>query len=861
MDILYALKNKWKYILLMIFFNIIVSYFITDSSYYIDKYNIGERVPVGFITKDVTVAQEFIPESDHMTGIEVEFATYARKNDSNVFVKLIDMEKGSVIFEKKIYAKNMADNHYRMFKFRQIPDSKNKKYLITVESDATTDNAVTIWKNNTEYKNVNLSIGKEKVNGSLNFRIHFVLTDSLNTAPLLLTIFFNLLCLILIGENRISGYIFLKSDELGVKSAFTTENIYRYRFLIIFAIFAVFVMCKLHFSSIGMWDDLLRDKIDYSQKTKIIGKIRGIRSDEWLVQTPLYIAQCNNEKFFPVRNHNILSSGLNTIISAGAPSFDWTLIAKPFNWGFILFGSERGLSWYWCSRLFLLLILSFEVSMLLTKGKMLYSIAGAFLITFSSAVQWWFSTSLVDMLIFSQGMIILIDNYFNPNAVYKKIIFAFLFVICANGFALCLYPAWVVPMGYLTLVFCAAILYNHWKNGKLTVKIPDALIFCVIILITFLNLYHFYTISKDDIHTIMNSVYPGRRFLTGGGYDIFNLQLYILSWLLPYKDVSFSNNCEISTFIHFMPLVFVLFFKMVKAEKNNRILIISLFIFYILQLIWLIFPMPAAIARITLMYHVHVNRLQVITNLTGLYLSVWAIPILLDKEFFKLSDKFKLFLIIFITVAIFAGIFNNRDITEYLTLKGIIVTLSLYLLMYLALIFKLNKIFVNTLILYIIISGLTVNPLSRGLSSIYNKKISNHIIQINNNDPGKTWVALDSMFHGNLLIALGCKSFNGVNYYPDFDKLNKLDPENKYSEIYNRYAHLIVKIADVSDILFKLENPDVYSITMSQNQIKNKTDIKYIVSSESLENYSTDEVMFIKLYEDKQDRLNIYEVK
>jgi len=245
-------KHKWKYILLMIVFNIIIGYFIIDISYHVDKYNAGERTPVGTITKNLIIAQEFIPDYDRMSGIEIEFATYGRKNNSNVFVKLTDMKKGRVIFEKKIYAGNMEDNRYRIFKFKEIPDSKNKKYLITAESDATDDNAVTIWKNNTEYKNFNLYVGKDKVIGSLNFRIHFVLTDRLNIIPLLLAIFFNLLCLTLMGENKISKYIFLKSDEFGVKSAFTAENIYKYRFFIIFAVFAVFVMCKLHFSSIAI---------------------------------------------------------------------------------------------------------------------------------------------------------------------------------------------------------------------------------------------------------------------------------------------------------------------------------------------------------------------------------------------------------------------------------------------------------------------------------------------------------------------------------------------------------------------------------------------------------------------------------
>ncbi len=635
---------------------------------------------------------------------------------------------------------------------------------------------------------------------------------------------------------------------------------YRYRFLIIFAVFAVFVLFKLHFSSIGMWDDILKNKTEDYRKTKLAGKARSIRSDEWLVQTPLFMAQCNNEKFFPVKNHNILSSGLNTIISYGAPSFDLTLIAKPFNWGFILFGDERGLSWYWCSRLFLLLILSFEISMLLTKGKILYSVTGAFLIAFSSAVQWWFSTSLVDMIIFSQALVIIADRYFRFHELYKKIILSFLFLICANGFVLTLYPAWMVPMGYLTAVFCLAILYIHWKEGRLHIRYADILIFLFIMLGSVLILYHFYTVSKEDIQSILNTVYPGKRFSSSGGYNLLALQMYVLSWLLPFKDLTFLNNCEISTFTNFMLPVLIVFFRIVKFEKEIRFLIISLFVFYILQLLWLFFHVNDTVARLSFMYFVPAGRLQVISNLTGLYLSIWAISMFLDEKSLAFSEPEKLCVFIILTTVLFSSIFYNKETVDYLRIKGSLVSLVIFLTMNLSLFLKLKKIFLYSVMIYTIVSGLTVNPLSKGLGAIYDKQITQQIIRMNKNDPGKTWAALDSIFHGNLLIALGCKSFNGVNYYPDFEKLARLDPENRYSDVYNRYAHINVKISDSPGVSFKLEQADLYIMSISPDCIKSRTDIHYVVSSENLEKYSGDEIKFVQVYADQKEGLNIYKI-
>ncbi|MEZ4526770.1 MAG: hypothetical protein R2941_12690 [Desulfobacterales bacterium] len=166
-----------------------------------------------------------------------------------------------------------------------------------------------------------------------------------------------------------------------------------------------------------------------------------------------------------------------------------------------------------------------------------------------------------------------------------------------------------------------------------------------------------------------------------------------------------------------------------------------------------------------------------ISNLTGLYISLWAVSIFLDEKELNFSEIEKLYVVIFITAILFSSIFWNRETVDYLRIRGALVSLILFLTMNLSLFLKLKKIFLCSVLICTIVSGLTVNPLSRGLSAVYDKQITQQMIRINKDDPGKTWAAFDSIFHGNLLIALGCKSFNGVNYYPDFEKLARLDPE------------------------------------------------------------------------------------
>lgn len=112
------------------------------------------------------------------------------------------------------------------------------------------------------------------------------------------------------------------------------------RYLIAVLLFTALVVGKFHGSSIAEWDYILSEKIDKGENTLIVGKTRFMRSDEWMVQTPMYLAQVESRQFFPVVNPAIRSDGQNMLVSYYAPVFDITLIGKPFNWGFILFAEN-----------------------------------------------------------------------------------------------------------------------------------------------------------------------------------------------------------------------------------------------------------------------------------------------------------------------------------------------------------------------------------------------------------------------------------------------------------------------------------------------------------------------------------------
>ncbi len=130
-------------------------------------------------------------------------------------------------------------------------------------------------------------------------------------------------------------------------------------------------MCffRLHGSSIGVYNYYFPTVSDQKEDDRfdIVGADRSIRTDEWAVQVPTFFSQYYND--YGVTSNRMSVGDENMILDYFAPAKCIITLGKPLNWGYILFGNEVGLSWYWCGQLILLFMCSFEMFMILCKKK------------------------------------------------------------------------------------------------------------------------------------------------------------------------------------------------------------------------------------------------------------------------------------------------------------------------------------------------------------------------------------------------------------------------------------------------------------------------------------------------------------
>ncbi|MEZ4526773.1 MAG: DUF2142 domain-containing protein [Desulfobacterales bacterium] len=205
-------RKKRKYLLLAIVLHTaFLLYFITGTYYHVEKYDYGESKPLVPITEDVTIKQEFIPDSNRMIGFEIQFATYGRVNNSNVHVKLTDAETDNVLFEQTVAAADMRDNQYRKFEFSEIPDSADKKYIISIVSDAAPENAITVWTGNGQYENTQLFLGNAHIFSTLNFTVYYAGTKKFAVFLYVSAGILTLLAIILTGNSTVRNFAVLSA--------------------------------------------------------------------------------------------------------------------------------------------------------------------------------------------------------------------------------------------------------------------------------------------------------------------------------------------------------------------------------------------------------------------------------------------------------------------------------------------------------------------------------------------------------------------------------------------------------------------------------------------------------------------------
>lgn len=797
----------------------------------------GSGENVGLIEEVGEVAQTF-EESQDFCGISFLAGNYDRKNFGTIHLKLLDEESGEVILEKDYDAGIIKNNVMNYFMFDEtVKVEEPHQYRVVITADMKVFfSHFTIWNTKKDnYKDGALYINDEQQKVDLVFDTVYSY-EPVDTLGM---------------KVHRSSLVILLFAFLGLHCFLDIRKMYQWifekRVWIALAVFVFLVANKYNFSSLAEYNAHIEEGQGSQYIETVFGTSRPIRSDEWMVSLPRWLSA----EYSDYGEYNeIVRAEKTTNLSASGLYRSYSALAEPSFWGYYLFGSEIGVSFMWCFRMVFGFFFSFELCLILTKRKPLLALLGGTLIWFSSYNMWW---STVNWLLSGQAALVCFYYFLREEKRWKKALFGIMTAIFAADFVINLYPAWQVPAGFVYLCILIWMIVQNWEKIK-AYQWKDWTIaaLCVVFLASIAGAY--FWDYREYMTDIMKTVYPGKR-VSYGGMKLQNGLRSIACLWTPYR--TFSNPSEMGCFLVLFPIPYILGLRMLVInikEKRKDIFLWALMGIATVFGLYCAMPLPKFLAKILLLTYSTPYRTADVLG----YIMVLLLVVLLAKY----GEKAKLKPVpgILLTGVVLAGTlwYTQVNYSEFLDFQYYLLSAVLLFVIFVPLITNFEKIrwkcsqwATVALTLVVLVTGLSVNPLMCGLDAIYSKPVAKKVQEIVQEDPDGRWIAVDNSVAPNFLIACGAPTVNSVNYLPNMKLWEKLDPTGEQEKVYNRYAHINIRLVD-TETTMKLGQVDVIKLKLSKDDLE-KLDITYIYSDKRLKN--TDDVRFEKLYENGKTRI------
>lgn len=598
------------------------------------------------------------------------------------------------------------------------------------------------------------------------------------------------------------------------------DFLFKYRWYCFIGLFVFCVLNKFNFSSVGSWNDFIQSGLGSDYTKSVFGVARSIRSDDWLVGIPRSLSSVytnfssTNDLARATEASNISVSGLQ---------LDFASLCLPQNYGYYLFGAEYGFSYAWCYKMIFGFAFCHELFLILTKNKKLLSFFGTILIWFSSFNVWW---SLTGQLLSGTAIIVLFYYFIIEKKTSRRLIVGMLLAIAGADYVVGLYPAWQVPMGYIILSIMVWILItnNDWK--KYTWK--DWLVFVVDVLFMVALIARYFYLELDYIQDIQNTVYPGSR-VDYGGMTIQKLLGYFGTEIAFLGGI--GNPCEVGTFYAAYPLGIILMIYVQIKQKGKNILMWCLTVPMVILVLYCTVGLPEIICKLTLLTNSVSGRA---VDFLGVIFTILMIISLSEMEDECKKMPFVLGTIVsaICVIPAYKYSINFSDSANFKLLVLILAIITFLGIILLISEIKKKQIYEFTCVtssVCLLGCGMGVNPIMVGLDAVLSKPAAKKVQEIVSEDSDAIWIGTSGSVSGNFLLACGAKTINSVNYVPNFEMWKKLDPDKKYEEVWNRYAHINIELSGKDESEYRIDQAD--SITMSLCKADfDKLDIKYILS-------------------------------
>lgn len=619
------------------------------------------------------------------------------------------------------------------------------------------------------------------------------------------------------------------------------------------AIFPVILLLILLFmtslqisgTSVGIYHEYFYGK-DAKDPDLLFGKPQPIRSDEWLVNTQMILAQEQNNN---QRINHTFNGDKDMSVFFDIPYVEWSALFKPQNFSFFVLPMENAFAFKWWFILFALMMAVYFFCLRLLPNKIWLAIAFSLTLAYSPYVFWWYLPGTIGCLAYGLFILLvgmsLLDRrkltFFKKSlstrasVVIKTLMLIYLLV----SFALLLYPPFQIPIALAVFFFMLGYFLKRFV-GKPKKTMLYALTPFAVAIISTGALCGAYIIDRAEIiETINNTAYPGKRVVTSGGYDAKKLLVPYLQPQLQREGRSSGygiNQSESSSFIllpifFIIPSIALLMWLYVKQKKFEWVLS-SIIVCNLLFLAYLFIPNIDPLTHLFLLHLVPHDRVMIGFGFLAIILLIYMIKVASDAKLImskKILGSIVIYSLIFYCLMIWTGFETIKLYPDFISSKKLVLLLASVLMIgFVLLLANRPRAGMTIIALFSLASVLYIHPLYRGLGVIYNNDVTKTIKDVS--DSSSVWAAAQDIYIENFPQISGRAAITGVASYPN-NSFWKANTDLKDDKIYNRYAHVFLSSNDSAPLV--LVAPDLFAVSASCTR-KVSQKIDYIISTAPL---------------------------
>lgn len=527
----------------------------------------------------------------------------------------------------------------------------------------------------------------------------------------------------------------------------------------------------------------------------IAGQPRSVRSDEWLVATPLTVSQV--EHGF-ARTNPDLGGGNDVSLPFTVPCADWSTVFRVESLPYLFLPLPNAFAAAWWLMSWILAVGAYALVLALLPGRHLLASALGTALLFAPFVQWWYIPATLMSLGWACWAAAAYIAAARATAPLRRWVLTAAVGYAAAALALVSYLPFTVPCALVGAAVCIGWTLRAGPEVPMRQRWREVMLGLIALVLAGAVVVVFLLSRRDLVTALATTSYPGhRRVPTGGGQLSRVLSGFLDRKLLSAEPTlgGFAPNAsEASSFLPFgfyllIPAGWLITRSVRRHQRPDGMLPCLAAAFLVLGLD-LTVPGLDLLAKITGLSLVPHKRLVIGFGLLGLVL---VAAVLREAERQKITwPRWLVGLTAASAVGVSAGT-GFRVAQSAPAFAGPAVSflgLAVIVGAICAALLRWPGVGAAGALLAGVLVSAPVNPLYRGVYDVRVTGLGQAIRDVDRPDPGG-WVSVAGLTSTGVLTSAGVQHWSGVYGVPDPALWSWVDPTSRYRDTWNRYAYVL----------------------------------------------------------------------